>query len=315
MLYTALNSFQDRLSRHLTRRSTSMPATALPIGTAIGTAHCITGYLGSGGFGHTYLAERLDGKTVALKECFPFEFCRRDGHVVGLKTHDQSQAFTTIQRRFLQEAKMLSEFNHPNIVGGGAVVTANKTIYIEMTHVTGQLLSNRIERWFGKLPLRQSRAIAKDMLSALNHIHTKGYLHKDISPDNIILTPDGTAVLIDLGSTQPMDTLASDDPLLVVKAGYSPQEFYREGAALAAGSDLYQLGATLRHCLTGKRPIESVNRLHARAMGKADPMPALGTKGRACAATFRGSLDQSMAVLLSDRIETADQWANQLETR
>jgi serine/threonine protein kinase len=287
------------------------PIDALPIGSLVGDEHEITGYLGSGGFGYTYLARRFDGHQVALKECFPFEFCRRNGLEVGLKAHDLTKDFEKIRNGFHEEAAILSEFQHPNIVAGGLLISAYNTVYIEMDQVHGTPLIDHLNQWFRRPSKKQTKQIGRDVLNALETIHAKGYLHKDISPDNIIINKQGAPVLIDFGSAAPISNTPSDDPMLVVKIGYSPQEFYRAGAKVGPASDLYQLAATLRHCATGRRPVESVSRLHARAQGKPDPLPALAHK-RSKHRAFFTSIDDAMAVLIDDRIATAQQWLDTL---
>jgi serine/threonine protein kinase len=288
------------------------PIDALPIGTRVGDEHEITGYLGSGGFGYTYLARRFDGHQVALKECFPFEFCRRNGLDVGLKAHDLVDDFEKIRDGFQQEAAILAEFEHDNIVAGGLLISAFNTVYIEMDQVHGKPLIDHLSTWFKRPSRKQTKQIGRDVLDALQTIHDKGYLHKDISPDNIIINQHGVPVLIDFGSAAPFGETCEDDPMLVVKIGYSPQEFYRAGAKVGQASDLYQLAATLRHCITGQRPVESVTRLHARAQGRPDPLTALGRK-RSKHSAFFGSIDDSMAVLIDDRIATAKQWLKTLK--
>jgi len=296
-----------------TRSKASVPADALPLGTAVGPDHRVIGYLGSGGFGYTYLAERFDGHKVALKECFPFEYCRRNGLDVGLKAHDQFAAFDAIREGFKEEAEILAQLDHPNIVAGGAMIFAHGTVYIEMDMVSGGQLSNKISSWFGKLSRSECQQLGHDVLDALDVIHKKGFLHKDISPDNIILSDDGRPVLIDFGSATRFDAPPVEDPMLIVKIGYSPQEFYRPLGEANQSSDLYQLGATLRHCMTGERPIESVTRLHSFAQGKPDPLAPLGRKSVGAPEDFLTTIDQAMAIFPKDRIETAKQWQAKLK--
>lgn len=300
--------------KNSTQSVEARPTDALPIGTQVGSEHRIVGYLGSGGFGYTYLAERFDGHQVALKECFPFEFCRRNGLDVGLKAHDLAKDFEKIRDGFQEEAEILAEFDHPNIVAGGMLISAFNTVYIEMGRVEGQLLSERIQSRFRRPSKKHSVEIAHSILDALNVIHAKGYLHKDISPDNIIIDQNGMPILIDFGSATHKDKPPQEDPMLVVKVGYSPHEFYRAGAKVGDASDLYQLAATLRHCVTGKRPIESVARLHARAQGKPDPLKPLA-RGENKRQTFAHSIDHAMSVLIDDRMANAQQWLTVLKEK
>jgi serine/threonine protein kinase len=183
-----------------------------------------------------------------------------------------------------------------------------------MDQVHGTPLINHLNSWFKRPSKKQTKQIGRDVLNALEAIHAKGYLHKDISPDNIIITKQGTPVLIDFGSAAVIDEAPDDDPMLVVKIGYSPPEFYRAGAKVGPASDLYQLAATLRHCVTARRPIESVSRLHARAQGKADPLSGLARNGSKHGA-FLTSIDDAMTVLIDERTATAKHWIDRLETQ
>lgn len=281
---------------------------ALKIGDQVGPDQRIIGYLGAGGFGYTYKAQRKNGAVTALKECFPAEFCRRTNGGVGLRAQDEAPAFEAIRTRFAEEAKILRALDHPNIVKGGALIEANGTAYIEMEIVEGDLLADFISPWFRGLSLTQLSGIAAQMLAALGHIHDRGFLHKDISPDNIILTRDGAAKLIDFGSATPIEAETINDPMLVVKAGYSPHEFYRADATVGKASDLYQLGATLRHCITGKRPVESIDRLMAKARGHKDPLPPMPRLRTSGERRVLEPIDTAMAVLLGDRMPTAADW-------
>lgn len=285
---------------------------ALNIGDSVGPDHTITGYLGAGGFGYTYIAERSNGERVALKECFPIEFCRRTNGKVGLRAQDEAEALDAIKLRFAEEATILRALDHPNIVTGGKLLHANGTAYIEMEAVQGEVLGAFVSKWLRGLSLDDLSRIADQMLDALGHIHDCGYIHKDISPDNIILAADGTAKLIDFGSATALDANGGDDPMLVVKAGYSPQEFYRSDAKIDKASDLYQLAATLRHCITGRRPIESIERLMAKARGREDPLPPMPRLTHSSERKVLEPIDTAMAVLMADRMPTAADWRDNL---
>ena len=172
------------------------------------------------------------------------------------------------------------------------------------------MLGAFVSRWFRGLSLSELSQIANQMLDALGHIHNRGYIHKDISPDNIILTADGSAKLIDFGSAARIAEQNTEDPMLVVKAGYSPHEFYRTDTKVDKASDLYQLGATLRHCITGQRPVESIERLMAKARGSKDPLPPLPRLAYSGQRKVLEPIDKAMAVLLADRMPTAADWRN-----
>lgn len=297
----------------LTKGQDRTPGDAIPNGSKIGEEHRVERFLGTGGFGYIYLCERNDGSHVVLKECFPKGISVRHAEGVGLAAHDLGDEFEAVKANFREEARALSEVDHPNIVSGGALLEANGTVYLEMHFVEGIPLSNRLARRFSRLPHHVCKRIACELLDAVEILHKHGIRHKDISPDNIILAEDMTPVLIDFGSAEFVDRPKKTGTPFIVKDGYSPQEFYRGTNDNLPQSDIYQLGATLRHCWTGKRPEESVLRMYEIARGKPDPLQPLARSGGKSQLGFLQSLDDAMALFVEDRIATIEDWRKRLQ--
>lgn len=193
----------------------------------------IQSFVNSGGFGIVYLAKDSLDRQVVIKECFPSAYCRRIGTTVGARSRAQQDDFRAAVRHFVQEAVTLSQLDHPNIVKVHQVFECNETAYMAMDYIEGHDLLQTVEG--SAPPLRPKEIIAHlmSMLDAVGHVHSQGLLHRDISPDNMILDrAKGQPVLIDFGASRKEVTRKSRvvSGLRVVKDGYSPQEFYVSGS-------------------------------------------------------------------------------------
>jgi formylglycine-generating enzyme required for sulfatase activity/tRNA A-37 threonylcarbamoyl transferase component Bud32 len=235
----------------------------LPPNTILVDGFRIERFIGAGGFGITYLGEDLHlGTTVAIKEYYPDEFGDRDATLsVRPKTDRHRQTFEWGRTSFLQEARMLARFRHPSIVRITRVFEANATAYMVMEFEEGRSL----EAWLKSLERPPTQAeldrIVAPLLDALGLMHAESFLHRDIAPDNIIIRPNGTPVLLDFGAAR--RAMAEQSRVLtgIIKAGYSPQEQYAtDGRLQGPWSDLYALGATLYRAVTGKPPEEATLR-------------------------------------------------------
>lgn len=271
----------------------------------------IQSFVNSGGFGIVYLAKDSLDRQVVIKECFPTAYCRRIGATVGARSRAQVDDFRAAVRHFVQEAMTLSELDHPNIVRVHQVFEENDTAYIAMDYIEGHDLLQTVEG--SAPPLRPKEVIAHlmTMLDAVGHVHANGLLHRDISPDNMILDrAKGQPVLIDFGASRKEVTRKSRavSGLRVVKDGYSPQEFYVHGSKQAPCSDLYALAASFYHLISGETPKTSQERLAAIAGREGDPLRPLAGRFRAYPLAFLKAIDKAMAVFPRDRLQSVDDW-------
>ncbi len=272
-------------------------------------------FLNSGGFGIVYLAKDSLDRQVVIKECFPTAYCRRVGLSVGARSRAQVDDFQAVVRHFVQEAMTLSELDHPNIVKVHQVFEENDTAYIAMDYIDGYDLLQTVEG--SAPPLRPKEVIAHllTMLDAVGHVHAKGLLHRDISPDNMIVDrAKGQPVLIDFGASRKEVTRKSRavSGLRVVKDGYSPQEFYVHGSKQAPCSDLYALAASFYHLISGETPKTSQERLAAIAGREGDPLRTLAGRFRAYPPAFLAAIDKAMAVFPRDRLQSVEEWREML---
>ena len=218
--------------------------------------------LGSGGFGITYSAvdENLD-RRVAIKEYTPRHLAIRntDHCSVTVATVEDERDFRWGLDRFLDEARALARFDHPNIVKVKRFLEANGTGYIVMEYVDGEPLSDMLKR----KPTLTEAEITEHVMpltDGLAVIHAKDMLHRDIKPSNIVVRADGVPVLIDFGSARLAVGAKSLSLTAVVTPGYAPLEQYSATGRQLPATDIYGLGAVLYRCVTGVTPRDATER-------------------------------------------------------
>ena len=270
----------------------------------------ILSFLNSGGFGITYLARDSVDRTVVVKECFPNALCRRSTSLVRARSRKHQGDFRGFVESFVAEAKSLARLVHPNIVGVHQVFEDNDTAYMAIDYIDGRDLHDILDSTDQAFTPDQIVAMLKKMLGAVEFIHQVGILHRDISPDNVLVDKSGNPILIDFGAAS--EQVARATRVLtgrrVIKEGYSPQEFYLSGAEQSPASDLYSLGATFHHVITGQVPPESQRRLARVAEGEADPYQPLAGRFPGYPPGFLEAIDKAVRVMPKDRIQSAGDW-------
>lgn len=284
---------------------------ALPAGTELlNGQYRIDRYLSSGGFGITYLATDSLSRPVVIKECFPEALCSRSDRTVRAKTSQSVNEFHALVEMFVREARSLAKVDHPNIVGVHQIFESNDTAYMALDFIDGRDAMQLIDA--GEAPMSPDRVVAltDQLLDAISAVHDADMLHRDISPDNILIDHQGTPWLIDFGAARQEATKKSRaiSALMVVKDGYSPQEFYISGGNQGPASDLYSLAATLYHLITGTVPPNSQNRLAALAAKSADPYQPLVGRMTGYDPNFLRAIDLAMSVFPKDRPQSAHHW-------
>lgn len=267
-------------------------------------------YLNSGGFGITYLARDSLNRTVVIKECFPEAFCSRFNHTVKARTQNYDEDFRSIVKLFIREAHALSRLKHPGVVGVHQVFEDNETAYMALDLVDGKDLLDIIETGDPAMRPDQVHRLTLDLLDAISHVHGQDLLHRDIAPDNILVDRTGCPVLIDFGAAREEASRKSRvlSAVLVVKDGYSPQEFYVAGSQQHPCSDLYALAATLVHLITGEAPPNSQARLSALASNQPDLYQPLSSRFPDYEDAFLEAVDKAMSIIPSERIQSAQEW-------
>lgn len=237
----------------------------LPPDTIIGERYIIGRVVGEGGFGITYKAAdiKLGGK-FAVKEYYPSSISgrssnRADSHMIYPFTGSDEE-FKSGLVRFENEARRLAKFDgKAGIVNVKDYISENGTGYIVMEYVEGISLEKYLENKGGKISSRAAADLVKPIVSSLADIHKSGLIHRDISPDNMIITEKNDMVLIDFGSARQYD---SDKSMSVIlKFGYAPYEQYSRHGNQGPWTDVYALCAVIYRMITGKKPPDAVARL------------------------------------------------------
>ena len=303
---------------HVDENSAEIPSDALEPGTdLLHGQYTIESFLNAGGFGITYLARDSLERIVVIKECFPSTMCCRTHNVVRARSRANQDEFSSVVSLFGQEARRLSKLTHPHIVGIHQVFEDNETAYMALDYVQGYDLMDTIEHIQARLEPRDVKAVVTKLLGAVAYIHSHDILHRDISPDNILMDADREPILIDFGAAREEATRASRilSAIHVVKDGYSPQEFYLAGSEQNASSDLYSLAATFYHVITGKTPPNAQRRVAAIASGKDDPYVPLSSRTiPGYDEFFLSAIDIAMNVFPQDRLQGTDEWIERIDT-
>lgn len=287
----------------------------LPAGTALlNGQYVIESYLSSGGFGITYLARDSLDRPVVIKECYPEALCSRKNKTVRARSTGHANEFQSLVGMFMREARNIAKLQHPNIVGVHQIFEDNHTAYMALDLIKGQDLLQILEDNPEDLTPRKIQSLMAELLDAIAAVHDQDMLHRDISPDNILLDPWGKPILIDFGAAREHASKKSRaiSAFLVVKDGYSPQEFYISGGQQGPSSDLYSLAATFFHVITGDAPPNSQTRIAAIAGNRPDPYDPLAGRIQGYDAGFLEAIDLAMQVFPTDRMQSAQEWLDMI---
>ncbi|RYX85249.1 hypothetical protein EON83_06545 [bacterium] len=278
---------------------------ALPAGTKLNNnSFSIGRVLGQGGFGITYKGNDINlARLVAIKELFPDGSRRQEKTVVP--PHNVSAAEWDVTRReFIEEARTVAKFNHPGIVNVYFVWEENGTAYQAMEFLDGQSAGGMVEK--GKLGENEAVSIVEKVADALETLHSSGFIHRDLKPDNIVQTKDGRTVLIDFGTAKQFVREKTQKLNPVLTPGYAPLEQYSSQARFDHRLDIYALGATLYHLLTGEIPVSAVE----RAAGV--DLPTIHDKNPLVSAAVSDAVERAMAVKVGDRFDSVREFARAL---
>ena len=234
-------------------------------GTRLIGRYIIEGVLGQGGFGITYLGtDELHEKKVAIKEFFPQGIVTRNieyQDTVTVTFVGEKDNYEKGKERFLNEARTMAKFSKDEgIVKALDFFEINNTAYIVMEYLEGVTL---------KQYLRENQRIAPEdliellvpLIEALDEIHSQGLIHRDISPDNIMVLPDGRIKLMDFGAARDYTEFGEKSLSIVLKPGYAPPEQYQTHGIQGPWTDIYALCATMYKCITGENPPDAIERV------------------------------------------------------
>lgn len=279
----------------------------LPIGTLLQNQYIVGRVLGQGGFGITYIGwDRNLAIPVAIKEFFPNGTVHRQSTInlgVTCYTGSASDAFANHRDRFLKEARTLAQLSGvPEIVQVRNFFSANNTAYIVMEYVQGITLKTKLRQLGRRMTVQEVLDVMEPVLKALSKVHAKNLIHRDISPDNIMLPTGGGVKLIDFGTVRATDNgMQTKSTESIMKPGFAPIEQYQTRGNLGTWTDVYALSATFHYCLTGKIPEDALERLeNGGKLVHLQNLPGMTPR-------MLSVLEKGLAVRIADRIQTVDQ--------
>lgn len=281
---------------------TEQSANVLPVGTHLGEFE-ILDLIGEGGFGIVYLAyDHSLERHVALKEYMPSGLATRTTKMaVTVRSQRNVDTFTAGLKSFINEARMLAQFDSPSLVKVHRFWEGNGTAYMVMPFYEGTTLKQALkerrivptEPWI--------RMLLADLFDAIETIHAAHCLHRDIAPDNILLLKDGRPLLLDFGAARRVIGDLTQRLTVILKPGFAPIEQYANSAGLRQGAwtDIYALAGVVYYLITGKAPPPAVARMVHDEM-----VPAREAgKGR-YSNTFLAAIDKALAVRPEQRFRS-----------
>ena len=272
---------------------------ALPIGTRLSEFE-IVGLVGEGGFGIVYLADDHSlHRRVAVKEYMPASLATRAlDSTVMLRSEQFAETFAIGLRSFVNEARLLAQFDHPSLVKVHRFWEANGTAYMAMPYFSGKTLKQVLKERSEAPDEAWIRHLLSPLMDALELIHHENCFHRDIAPDNIMLLADGRPVLLDFGAARRVIGDMTQALTVILKPGYAPIEQYAEipGARQGAWTDIYALAAVVYLMISGHTPPPSVGRM---MQDDYQPLAQLAA-GRYSEVFLRG-IDRCLSVKGGDR--------------
>lgn len=243
--------------------SEEMYPLALPEGTVLAGQYTIEKVLGQGGFGITYRAiDHKTGNKVAVKEFFPDTLAYREMTTVISYPGERAENYEYGKENFLQEAQTLAQFiGNEGIVRIHTYFEENGTAYFVMDYIEGESFDDYLKDRGGKISAEEAIKILTPIMDALDFVHSKGIVHRDVTPDNIYITKDGKVKLLDFGAARYSLGDKSRSLDVILKHGFAPKEQYTRRGKQGPYTDIYSLAATFYFAVTGKRPPDSIDRI------------------------------------------------------
>jgi serine/threonine protein kinase len=280
---------------------------ALPKGSQLET-YQIQSVLNQSELYITYLANETDGNTqVVIKEYFPNRIAiRKDDYTLQSEKADD---FTSGLEQFINNARILTQLEHPNIVRYQRFFQANSTAYLVIDYEKGQNLAELFKA-DETATEEEIMAILPPLLAGLETIHKADYLHRNIKPENIILRDKDKSPVL-LGLTLTNDNRDNRNIASTITPGYAPFEEYQSKGHLGTWTDIYALGAVLYRLISGKTPIEASERIDAIVYEQPDPLtPAVEIAASDCSEEFLDVIDWTLEIRETDRPQTVEELAN-----
>lgn len=304
-------NFGDNRRRGCSSISAMTNVDALATGTQI-TGYVITGLIGQGGYGVVYVArDGATGRTVAIKEYLPSAIAGRlaNGNVAP-RGKDTVVAYATGLKGFLREAQLLSELAHPALVAVHRAWEQNGTAYMAMAYYPGKTLRDVRLALPESMSEAHIKALMMPVFEAVAELHAHRVIHRDISPDNILVMANGATVLLDLGSARQVLGGMTQALTTILKPGFAPIEQYVEDGSMEQGrwTDVYGLGAVMYFLASGQPPTPATTRIVR------DTLPAIATfsKGVRYSPMLVNAVTKALAVRAIGRYKSVGEFREAL---
>ena len=284
---------------------------ALRAGTVLNGRYIVGRVLGQGGFGITYLAldTQLNAK-VAIKEFMPNDIATRIGTTVSVAMDTKSEEFAYGAERFQEEARTLAKFiGNPNIAAVTSYFDENDTSYFVMDYIEGISFKTYIANHGGKISVEETLNVMIPVLRALTAVHAEGFIHRDVTPDNIYITKDGQVKLLDFGSARYSIGDKSKSLDVILKVGYAPKEQYIRRSRQGPFTDVYSCAACFYAAITGFLPPESLERLDE------DTLVPISQCGIEIPEYLDKAILKGLAVQPEDRFQNAQEFLDAIESQ
>ena len=282
MCMGCMEKYEETLTKcpHCGYEENTKPAEAYHMvpGSILKRKYIVGKTLGYGGFGVTYIGFDAElQRKVAIKEYLPGEFSTRipGQTMVTVYEDEKHEQFQSGINKFMDEAKRLAKFQDTaGIVHIYDSFFENETAYIVMEYIEGETVKEKLDRE-GKIPVEEAIKLILPIVAAMKEVHAEGIIHRDISPDNIMVDKEGNAKLIDFGASRYATTTHSKSLSVLIKYGYAPMEQYQSGGQQGTWTDVYALAATFYTMVTGIVPEDSLKRLEKDEL---KPLSKMGIK-------------------------------------
>lgn len=275
--------------------------------TILAGKYIIGDVLGEGGFGITYIGFDLNLEMkVAIKEFYPNGFVTREAmHTTAVTAYAGAnmQAVQKWQESFIKEARSLAKCSHlSGVVGVKDFFQENNTAYIILEYLEGTDLKNYVKSQGGKVNIDWLMTGLEPVILSLGEVHRQGIVHRDISPDNIRLMPDGKMKLMDFGAARDYTESGEKSLSVMLKHGYAPEEQYRSKGVQGPWTDIYALAGTIYKCITGITPPEAAERI------RNDELQRPSALGVAIRPKAEQALLKALAVYAEQRYQTIEEF-------
>lgn len=285
----------------------------LPDGHTI-RSYTITRTLGSGGFGITYLArENRLRRRVVIKENFPASLCYRQAGTLDVMLNNPEtgkEGFDWGRGNFLREARLLSSFDHPGIAKVYSYFEAHKTSYYATEYIDGVSLGQVAQDYaLGRTQITQESLVGlmARLLDTLDYLHHRKLLHRDVKPDNVLITRNGLPKLIDFGAAR--DEYGDSNTSVVESLGFTPSEQGEINGNMGPWTDLYALGATFYYLLTGTCLPGCRQR---ELYDSAQPLASHPKLLRQFDIDLLRSIDHAIRPMVAERYHSVSQWVDDI---